>query len=431
MRKRVRVRRLITVVVILLACVVAGALIYRVPAVQDRLGWRIAALQARIKYTLFPPAEAVFTPDPTLAAMVQSTLDAITPTATVTPPVSTPPTPTITPTPSPTPMPIPPSAYLSGVRHEYEKWNNCGPATLAMTLSFWGWEGDQIPIADFVKPNPRDKNVMPYELQDFVEQQTDLRMIVRTGGTLDLIKRLIASGFPVMVEKGYDFPGADKGWMGHYQLIVGYDDAQARFTAYDSYTGGPNIPVAYDALESNWRSFNFTFLVPYPPEREEELLALLGGLADEQAAVQAAAQRASDEIYALTGRDQFFAWFNRGSSLVSLQDYAGAAAAYDEAFRLQATLDPETRPWRMLWYQTGPYWAYQYSGRSYDVISLATSTLTVMSEPVLEESYYWRGLARNTVGDVTGAIEDWRTAVQAHPGFEPALAQLQAAGVEP
>jgi tetratricopeptide (TPR) repeat protein len=141
--------------------------------------------------------------------------------------------------------------------------------------------------------------------------------------------------------------------------------------------------------------------------------------------------RASEEAFALTGRDQFFAWFNRGSSLVQLQDYAGAAAAYDEAFRLQAMLEPEMRPWRMLWYQTGPYWAYQYSGRFYDVISLATSTLSAMSEPVLEESYYWRGMARNALGDLTGAVEDWRAAVDTHPGFEPALAQLQAAGVAP
>ncbi len=71
---------------------------------------------------------------------------------------------------------------------------------------------------------------MPYEMAGFVEQETDLRMIVRTGGDLDLIKRLIAAGFPVMVEKGFDVPGVD-GWMGHYEVVIGYDDARERFTA--------------------------------------------------------------------------------------------------------------------------------------------------------------------------------------------------------
>ena len=42
---------------------------------------------------------------------------------------------------------------------------------------------------------------------------------------------LIAAGFPVIVEKGFE--GADfDGWMGHYELITGYDDAARSFTAY-------------------------------------------------------------------------------------------------------------------------------------------------------------------------------------------------------
>nr|NIV32945.1 hypothetical protein [Anaerolineae bacterium] len=69
----------------------------------------------------------------------------------------------------------------------------------------------------------------------------------------------------------------------------------------------------------------------------------------------------------------------------------------------------------MFWYQTGPYRAYFYAGRYGDVIRLATQTLSNMSEPVLEESYFWRGLARQAVGDVEGAIQDWRQAVAYHP----------------
>ncbi len=53
-----------------------------------------------------------------------------------------------------------------------------------------------------------------------------------------------------------------------------------------------------------------------------------------------------------------------------------------------------------------------------------------MSEPVLEESYYWRGLAREAVGDVPGAIEDLRAALNMHPGFTPALEQLRRLGVD-
>ena len=146
---------------------------------------------------------------------------------------------------------------------------------------------------------------------------------------------------------------------------------------------------------------------------------------------QRAAQKASDEIYALTGIDQYFAWYNRGTNLVQLQDYAGAAQAYDQAFAVYPSIPENERPWRMLWYQTGPYFAYFYSGRYYDVLNLATTTLDAMqSDKNLEESYYWRAMAKAALGDSTGAIQDYRTSLQYHPGFSPALYQLKVLGVE-
>ena len=190
----------------------------------------------------------------------------------------------------------------------------------------------------------------------------------------------------------------------------------------------PDFPFPYDDLIEYWGNFNYTYLVIFPPDREAEVMTLLGSQADEGAAFVAAAERASQEIFQFSGRAQFFAWFNRGSSLVALDDYAGAAQAYDEAFAIDNQLavdDPENRPWRMLWYQTGPYWAYFYTNRYDKVINLATQTLVTMSEPVLEESYYWRGLAFDAIGDRPRAIEDMRAALNMHPGFEPALFYLQ------
>lgn len=52
-----------------------------------------------------------------------------------------------------------------------------------------------------------------------------------------------------------------------------------------------------------------------------------------------------------------------------------------------------------------------------------------MSEPVLEESHYWRALARQAFGDTKEAIKDLQSALKYHPGFEPALTQLQMLGV--
>jgi hypothetical protein len=398
-------------------------LLYQNPVVQEQVDYRVSVLRADIKYALSPPEQAVFTPDPTLAAVVDATLSAFTPSPSPTETAGPTAAPSITSSPTLEPTPLPASTILAGIRHEYQKWNNCGPANLSMALSYWDWQGDQRPIAEFTKPNPRDKNVMPYELTAFIEQETDLRAVNRVGGTLTMLKQFISAGFPVIVEKGFEGAGFD-GWMGHYEVVSGYDDETQQFTVQDSYIMA-DLPISYVDMEQYWRHFNYTFIVIFPPEREQDVMAILGPHADETTNFQLAAKKASDEIFQLTGRDQYFAWFNRGTNLASLQDYAGAANAYDEAYSIYAQLDPEERPWRILWYQTGPYRAYLYSGRSGDVISLATQTLANMSEPVLEESYYWRGLAREAAGDLQGAIADLNTALNYHPDWQPALSQLQ------
>jgi len=127
----------------------------------------------------------------------------------------------------------------------------------------------------------------------------------------------------------------------------------------------------------------------------------------------------------LNGREQFFAWFNRGTNLVYLQDHAAAAQAYDTAFALYAALPENERPWRLLWYQDGPYAAYYYTGRYQDVINLAHSTLVNVDKPVLEETYYWRGMAKAALGDKAGAVEDLGRADTLNPNSTPAGEELQ------
>lgn len=443
MRKNRWLRSLTALFVAAVVCCLLSVLIYNVPSVHDRLEWRLVSLRAQVWYALFPPEEAVFTPNatvvavspnPTVVAIVQATLDAFDPTTTPTPTSGPTATPTVTPTPTLEPTPIPSAVQLDGVRHEYQHWNNCGPATLSMALSYWGWQGNQDDTAAVLKPSPRDKNVMPYEMEAFVEEHTGLRAVVRVGGDLDTLRRFIAAGYPVIIEKGFDVRGL--GWMGHYQLLAGYDDANQRFNAYDSYEGdfteGRTLLVPYSQVETYWRHFNYVYLVIYPPDHESEVMALLGPQADETANWEHAAQRASDEIVAQTGRELYFAWFNRGTSLASLQDYEGASAAFDQSlFQVYPTIDPDQRPWRMLWYQTGPYRAYFYSGRYYQIINLATTTLGAMDEPILEESYYWRALASEALGDSSGAIADLRSCLQYHVGFQPCTAALEQMGISP
>lgn len=428
-------RKLPTFVAGALVALVACVLAYQLPFVQDNLGWRIDELRARIKYAISPPEEAVFVPDPTLSAMVQSTLTSMAPTP-------TPPAPTALPTQAataaPEPTPLPQRVVIEGVKYEdqHNRWNYCGPANFSMALSYWGWNGNRDVIGRAIKPNDDDKNVMPYELQDYISDNVPgMNAVVRHGGDIELLKRLVAAGFPVVTEKGYyefDYTGK-LGWLGHYQFVTGYDHVEGVLIVQDTYLDGPDFHVPYAEFIEGWRSFNFVFVVAYPIEQQAALFEALGPWTDERWASQHALEVAQDEGQRLRDIDQFFAWFNAGTSHVGLQQYVDAAFAYDYAFQLYAALNPDdsTRPYRIMWYQTGPYWAYYYAGRYGDVITLATQTLDNMAEPSLEESYYWRALAREAIGDLNGAYDDLYTSLRYHPDFIPTLAQLERLGPQP
>jgi tetratricopeptide (TPR) repeat protein len=298
-----------------------------------------------------------------------------------------------------------------------------------MVLSYWGWSGNQYDTRAYLRPNfeADDKNVNPFELVDFVEKSTQLDALWRVGGDLLMLKRLLAAGFPVLIEKGLD--PSDDSWLGHYQVLTGYDDALGQFFVYDSFEGPPEAyGVSYQVIGQFWRHFNFVYIVIFPPERLVEIRSILGPHADPTTDFRLAAELALAETNSLTGREQFFAWFNRGASLVQLQDYVSAAQAYDTAFALYASLSEDERPWRLLWYQDGPYAAYYHAGRYQDVINLAYSTLINVDKPVLEETYYWRGMAKEALGDRDGALEDLRLAYSLNPNSTPAGQELQRLG---
>ncbi len=424
--------------------------LYYVPPIHSRLAWRLEALRTKIRYAVNPPEEAVFQPTQqaqvnlAVTKMMQTLQASLTPEATASSmDTSTPkPGPTLKPTVTPTPLPA--TVMLEGIKYEHQhgRLNYCGPANFSMALTYWGWDGNRDVIGKAVKPIDKDKNVMPYELQDYIlDNVPGTSSVVRYGGDLVTLKRLVAAGFPVVVEKGiYEMDVNGKyGWMGHYAFVTGYDDTQDLIIYQDTYQPpgsepGPNRKIKTSTFVEGWRAFNYVFVVVYPNEKEGEVLALLGPLADDQWASQHALSVAQSEAQTLSDIDQFFAWFNVGTSHVALFQYADAAIAYDYAFNIYADLDTNdsVRPYRMMWYQTGPYKAYYYTNRFADVISLADTTLNdTIAEPVLEESLYWRGQAYYMAGQTDLAVSDYRAALSVHPNWIPATQAMQDLGIQP
>jgi tetratricopeptide (TPR) repeat protein len=344
------------------------------------------------------------------------------------------PTETSAPTLTPTPTPLA-SVLLQGLLHERQGWNNCGPTTLAMAMSYWGREETQVDIAPICKPDPEDKHVGIHQMEHYA-RNLGLDTVIRVGGTLSDLKVLLNAGYPVIIESWYVRDARDQ--LGHYRLVIGYDDEQGRFSLYDSLYDPPTY-MSYQELDELWRVFNRTYLVIYESDRWNDLSILLGLSSppppmeapeavgpelDDPAMYENALMTAYQEIenvpescvaYANCSDWVAFSWFNVGTNLTALGRFTEAASAYDQARQLGLH-------YRMLWYQFGPYESYYAAGRYDDVIALANATLATAKN--LEESYYWRGQARLALGEMDAARADFEAALKYHKEWTPAVEAL-------
>jgi Peptidase_C39 like family len=334
---------------------------------------------------------------------------------------------TATPAPTSTPMPLPESHIIDGIEAVQQTFNNCGPANLTQVLNYYGNGITQAEVASYLKPNPEDRNVSPWQIADYVNEQTPgFSAIARSGGTLEMIKRFVAAGYPVVIEKGYELP--ESGWWGHYLTIFGYDDAAQEFLTQDSYLGpfdGSGRPASYEEVDKFWQQFNYTFYVVYEPAQEDEVAAILGPeMFDNFEMWQNAAELAEAETRADGG--DAIAWFNLGTALTRMGGltgendyYQGGAQAFDRARELGL-------PPRMLWYQFQPYLAYLKLQRYQDIVDLADATLETQGGRNVEETYWYKGHALAFLGDIAGARDAYTQALRVNENFYPAQWSLDA-----
>ena len=388
-----------------------GMLIYQIPAVNQRLFWRLDIAQTYLRGVIHPvkavpTPKAIFVP-PTPQATLTPTPE-LSPTASPIPDGTPTPTPTVIPTEMPTPTALPDSVFLPAPEWVQQDWNNCGPAALTMYLRYYGWGGDQYQISEVLKPARNDRNVNVEELDYYVRNYAGwLNTLYRVGGDVEMLKQFVAAGIPVIVENSFFFDAEywpnDDLWAAHYLLVTGYDEAAQTFTLQDTFHG-PNEVLSYATLDEYWQPFNRLFMLVYPPEQEADVQAILGDNWDEATNRQNALDAAQAEIDA--NPEDGYAWFNLGTNLLYFEQYQDAAAAYDEARTIGW-------PQRMLRYQFGPFFAYFHSGRTEDLLTLTEYAL--QRTPNSEEAHLWRGWGRYRSGDVNGALEDFRAALEVNP----------------
>ncbi len=384
----------------LAGCLVLGIAALQLPFVKSRLQWRYEVWTTYMQ-NVVDPVGKMPTPAPSTPF---ATFTALPPTATL----------SVTEAPTATATPLPAQAILPSPKYELQGINNCGPATLAMTLSMYGWQGDQNDIAKVIKPVPADRNVNPDELRYFVLNYAGwLRAEVRVAGDVHLIKSLLAANYPVIVEEASTLPPEDANgphddlWDAHYLLVNGYDDATGTLTAQDPLRG-PDKKIPYDQLMHDWKPFNYLYIIIYPAQDEGQIQSILGvdWNADQNR------QRAMDIAQEQTTADpnDAFAWFNLGATLTYFGRYQEAAAAFDNAFRIGL-------PQRMTRYQFWPFVAYYNADRIDYLLQITEDTYKPISGSYSEEALLWHGYGLLRQGDAAGALADWNKALKVHTDF--------------
>jgi len=407
--------------------VCVGFLAFKIPAINERFAWRMDFALTYLR-NFVDPVEPIPTklPKPHLRVVSQTSTPAPvsqsamtegqSPASLVTPDAADLyPTQTVMPT--ATWAPLPPAVSLPAPAWERQDINNCGPASLAMYLRFWGWDGDQADISGLLKPIRKDRNVNVEELVYYARIRAGwLQAEYRVGGDLELLKRLLAAGIPVMIEEGVlleeTYWPDDDHWAAHYFLLTGYDDQAQEFTGQDSFFGADR-KVDYQELDHNWQAFNRVYILLFPPGSQAAVQNLLGEAWDVDVNRLRALEASQSEVDAQP--ENAFAWFNLGTNLVYFEHYDEAADAYDRAEALGL-------PQRMYRYQFGPFMAYFHSLRTADLLTLAEYAMK--RTPTSEETLLWQGWGFYRQGNKTTAVQNFYEALEYHPGYEDALYAL-------
>lgn len=312
---------------------------------------------------------------------------------------------------------IPSQVRLNGLQMLWQQYNRCSPTALYIQLSYFGYSGSATDIVQWLNPYAEDVSVRLEELIGFAETQ-GLRGIERTGGTIELMKRVVAAGFPVLVENAYWHRNDNNDWMSHNRILMGYDEGSLYF--FDPLLGPGDDHTGYairnEEFDRRWRDFNRDFMILYRPEDEARLQAALGEHWDVEANAEWTLAQSQAEWEA---NQDVFSIYNVGAALNTLGRYEEAAQAFDTALAIGL-------PWRFFWYRFEALEAYLQVGRYQDVINLVQRTLANYSD--IQEMYYYIGRAYQGQGNIDRARANFLAALARNANYPAAQAALDAIG---
>ncbi len=318
-----------------------------------------------------------------------------------------------TPEPEPEPLDLPSSAFLGGMVHMYQTFNNCSAASVCMLLSHYDIVFDQETLRPIMRPNDGTRHGKNEYMIGFIREQ-GFEAHLMHGGDVDTIRAFIAHDIPVIVQRWLE-PDSDP--IGHYSVVRGYDDEAGVFRLNDS-MHGEDFRISYDQFVSTWRAFSYRYIPVYPPDMQDVVDRILG----EEVDIQTNRQRTLEQIRAeLEERpDDAELIYSLGTNLHDLGRHEEAIDAYERAASIGL-------PPKMLWYVYWPARSFNEIGEHDRAIQVAEQQIA--SAQTFGDMRYERARAFEELGQIDHAIAEYRQALRDDPKLqraEDALVRLGA-----
>lgn len=317
--------------------------------------------------------------------------------------------------PSPTiNLDIPNSRIIEQRHHTFQTFNNCGPATLSMALSYWGINVSQQELGNILRPyqvqsgDNDDKSVTLEEVANQAENY-GLHSYLRPNGTPEKLEMFISQGIPVVARTWLEV-NED---IGHYRVIRGYDKSTQTFIQDDSLQG-ENLIYSYNEFNAIWQPFNYEYLVIVDDSKKEIAEAILNEEIDKTTAWKNALNRIEKEIK--DDPDNWHLTFAKSRIHYYLGEYEKSIKEFEKV---------ENRlSFRTLWYQIEPIRAYFELG-NYNKVFNITDRILNNQNRAFSELYHIRAEIYLKQGDITSARTELENALLYKHNYQPAKDLLE------
>ena len=275
---------------------------------------------------------------------------------------------------------LPNQKTLGNIHHVFQTFNNCGPASLSIALSYFDIIESQQSLGQALRPyqNPQgDNDDKSVTLEELAEKAEEFGFVSyhRPAGNIELLKNFVNNDMPV-ITRTWLKPNED---IGHFRVVKGFDNLRGHLIQDDSLQG-KNLRYTYDEFNAIWKKFNYEYLVLVPKNKIEIAEKILGENTEEQVAWTNALGLSQSEL--AKNPNDVDARFNLSVAWNHVGNHQEAVKEFE---KVQNQLSRRT-----LWYQIEPVLSYYYL-EDYDKVFEISDHVLADGNRAFSELYVLRG----------------------------------------